>query len=124
MVKSHVHVPYVGGESRVDSVDRRLTVRKEAIEVYKFHLKRALDRMKSQADKHRTDIEYVFWDWVFLKNFKEMQRRSLYIGSYTHVCLWKRCKLVNPFCKSGLKNVYEGNVAVVVCACSVDKRSK
>ncbi|GJY22533.1 hypothetical protein Tco_0396191 [Tanacetum coccineum] len=119
MVKSHVHVPYVGGESRVDSVDRRLTVRKEAIEVYKFHLKRALDRMKSQADKHRTDR-----DVSKSRSVKEMQRRSLYIGSYTHVCLWKRCKLVNPFCKSGLKNVYEGNVAVVVCACSVDKRSK
>ena len=54
-----VHIPYVGGESRVESVDRTLTAREEAIATCKFHLKRAQDRMKSQADKHRTDRELV-----------------------------------------------------------------
>ncbi|GJY59656.1 reverse transcriptase [Tanacetum coccineum] len=52
-----IHVPYVGGDSRVESVDITLAAREEAIEVCKFHLKMANDRMKSQADKHRTDRE-------------------------------------------------------------------
>ncbi|GJY18603.1 putative mitochondrial protein [Tanacetum coccineum] len=62
-----VHVPYVGGESKVESVDISLKTREEAVDVYKFHLKRDHDRMKSQADKHRTDREFVVGDWVYLK---------------------------------------------------------
>ncbi|GJT25912.1 hypothetical protein Tco_0895849 [Tanacetum coccineum] len=99
-------------ESRVDSVDRRLTVRKEAIEVYKFHLKRALDRMKSQADKHRTDIEYVFWDWVFLKNFKEMQRRSVAHRESTNL-YEQDAMMVNPFVNLDKRMSKRGNVAAV-----------
>ncbi|GKE26131.1 retrotransposable element Tf2, partial [Tanacetum coccineum] len=48
-----IHVPYIGGESKVEVVDRTLSSRKESIKVCKFHLKRAQDRMKSQADKKR-----------------------------------------------------------------------
>ena len=33
----------------------------------KFHLKRAQDRMKSHADKGRTDISYDVGDWVYVK---------------------------------------------------------
>ncbi|GJS19026.1 retrotransposon-related protein [Tanacetum coccineum] len=62
-----IHVPYVGGESKVEAVDRTLSAREEAIEVCKFHLKRAQDRMKSQADKKRTDREFQVGDWVYLK---------------------------------------------------------
>nr|GEX34284.1 retrotransposable element Tf2 [Tanacetum cinerariifolium] len=62
-----VHVPYLGGESKVESVDRSLKAREEVVDVCKFHLKRAHDRMKSQADKHRTDREFMVGDWVYLK---------------------------------------------------------
>nr|GEZ94951.1 retrotransposable element Tf2 [Tanacetum cinerariifolium] len=51
-------MPYVGGESKVEAVDRTLSAREEEIEVYKFHLRRAQDRMKSQADKKRTYREF------------------------------------------------------------------
>ena len=61
---SPVHIPYIGGESRVESVDRTLTTREQAIATCKFH---GQDRMKSQADKHRTDREFVVGDWVYLK---------------------------------------------------------
>ncbi|GKB65752.1 retrotransposable element Tf2 [Tanacetum coccineum] len=58
--------PYVvGGDSRVELVDRSLTAREKAIEVCKFHLKRAHDRMKFKADKHMTDREYVVGNWVY-----------------------------------------------------------
>ncbi|KAL4339288.1 hypothetical protein GQ457_08G024630 [Hibiscus cannabinus] len=33
----------------------------------KFHLKRAQDRMKSQADKRRTECKLALGDWVYLK---------------------------------------------------------
>nr|GEZ25398.1 hypothetical protein [Tanacetum cinerariifolium] len=48
-----IHIPYVSGESRVDSVDRTLRAREEVVRALKFHLKRTQDRMKAQADKHR-----------------------------------------------------------------------
>ncbi|GJY44389.1 reverse transcriptase [Tanacetum coccineum] len=52
-----IHIPYVPGDSRVESVDRTLQSREEAINMLNFYMKRAQDRMKSQADKHRTDRE-------------------------------------------------------------------
>ncbi|GJY52038.1 putative mitochondrial protein [Tanacetum coccineum] len=44
-----VVVDRLRGDSRVELVDGSLTAREEVIEVCKFHLKRANDRMKSQA---------------------------------------------------------------------------
>ncbi|GJW67106.1 reverse transcriptase [Tanacetum coccineum] len=52
-----IHIPYVPGDSRVESVDRTLQNREEAINMLNFYMKRAQDRMKSQADKLRTDRE-------------------------------------------------------------------
>ncbi|GKE07604.1 gypsy/ty3 retroelement polyprotein [Tanacetum coccineum] len=48
-----VHVPYIGGLSKVDAVDRSLIAREQAIEVMKFHLSRAQNKMKQQANKNR-----------------------------------------------------------------------
>ncbi|GKA77243.1 retrotransposable element Tf2 [Tanacetum coccineum] len=63
----YVHIPYVGGESRVDAVDRTLIARETTIELLKFQLKRSQDRMKSHADRNKTDIQYELDDWVYLK---------------------------------------------------------
>nr|GEX64462.1 hypothetical protein [Tanacetum cinerariifolium] len=41
--------------------------REEAIKVLKFHLKRSQDRMRNQANKHRTDTQFEVGDWVYLK---------------------------------------------------------
>ncbi|GKA14729.1 retrotransposable element Tf2 [Tanacetum coccineum] len=62
-----VHVPYVGGLSKVDAVDRTLMAREQAIEVWKFHLARAQNRMKQQADKNRTERSFAVGDMVLLK---------------------------------------------------------
>ncbi|GKG32986.1 hypothetical protein Tco_0430496, partial [Tanacetum coccineum] len=53
--------------SRVDSVDRTLIAREEVVRALKFHLKRTQDRMKAQADKHRSERQFMVGDWVYLK---------------------------------------------------------
>ncbi|XP_039004684.1 uncharacterized protein LOC120131872 [Hibiscus syriacus] len=59
-----VHLPYMAGESVVASVDRSLQQQETAIKTLKFHLQRAQQRMKNQADKKRTDREFNIGDWV------------------------------------------------------------
>ncbi|GKC02833.1 putative mitochondrial protein [Tanacetum coccineum] len=58
-----IHLPYFAGESKVESMDRTLMAREQVIEMLKFHLKRAQDRMKVQADKHRSDKNCDIGDW-------------------------------------------------------------
>nr|GEV54014.1 heat shock 70 kDa protein [Tanacetum cinerariifolium] len=62
-----VHVPYVGGLSKVDVVDKSLVAREQAIATLKFHLARAQNKMKQQTDKHRTERELQIEDWALLK---------------------------------------------------------
>jgi hypothetical protein len=62
-----MNLPYLPGESTNLSVDRSLTAREEAIKLLKFHLLRAQNRMKQQADKHRSDRQFSIGDYVFLK---------------------------------------------------------
>ncbi|GJW35690.1 reverse transcriptase [Tanacetum coccineum] len=52
---------------KVESVDRTLNSREEAIGVMKFHLKRSQDMMKSQAYKHRTNRQFCEGAWSNLK---------------------------------------------------------
>ncbi|GJT57985.1 ty3-gypsy retrotransposon protein [Tanacetum coccineum] len=53
-----VHIPYVGGESKVDLVDKTLSERETAMDTLKSHISRAQSRMKSHADKGRTDKKH------------------------------------------------------------------
>ncbi|GMI64925.1 hypothetical protein HRI_000161800 [Hibiscus trionum] len=62
-----LHLPYLAGESPVAQVDRSLQQREAAVQMMKFHLKRAQKRMKQQADKQRTECELNLGDWVYLK---------------------------------------------------------
>ncbi|GJY60640.1 retrotransposable element Tf2 [Tanacetum coccineum] len=48
-----LHIPYMAKDSRVELVDKTLIVREKAIDMLKFNLKKAQDRMKVQTDKHR-----------------------------------------------------------------------
>nr|GEZ09139.1 integrase, catalytic core [Tanacetum cinerariifolium] len=52
---------------KVEEVDRTLQAREEAIKALKFHLKRSQDRMRNQANKHKTDRQFKVGDWVYLK---------------------------------------------------------
>ncbi|GJV67266.1 reverse transcriptase [Tanacetum coccineum] len=100
-----IHIPYVSGESRVDTVDRTLTAREEVIKALTFHLKRSQERMKTQADKHRSEREFAVGDWVYLKlqphrqvsmrmgKFKKKLSTNLVANPYVfHVSQLKRCK--------------------------------
>lgn len=62
-----LHVPYLPGDSKVEAVDISLRDREAIIEVLKFNLQRAADRMKKQADQGRRDKQYAIGDWVWLK---------------------------------------------------------
>ncbi|GJR12483.1 transposon ty3-I gag-pol polyprotein [Tanacetum coccineum] len=62
-----VHVPYIGGLSKVDVVDKSLIAREQAIEVMKFHLSRAQNRMKQQAGNNMFEREFEVGNWVLLK---------------------------------------------------------
>nr|GEY50630.1 retrovirus-related Pol polyprotein from transposon 17.6 [Tanacetum cinerariifolium] len=50
-----IHVPFLGGLSKVDAVDRTLEAREQAIQMLKFHLSRSQNRRKQQADKRKSD---------------------------------------------------------------------
>nr|GEW28417.1 reverse transcriptase [Tanacetum cinerariifolium] len=52
---SLIHTPYVAKDSSVELVDRTLQAREQVIPMLKFHLKAAQDRMKSYAEKKRSD---------------------------------------------------------------------
>ncbi|GJZ27288.1 retrotransposon-related protein [Tanacetum coccineum] len=62
-----LHTPYVAGESAVESVDRSLQARENAIEMLKFHIKRSHDRMKKYADLKRSEREFDVGMWVYVK---------------------------------------------------------
>ncbi|GJT10314.1 ty3-gypsy retrotransposon protein [Tanacetum coccineum] len=62
-----VHVAYTSGDSTNDAVDRSLTTRENAIQLLKFHLKRAQERMKTMADRHITERVFGIRELVLLK---------------------------------------------------------
>nr|GEW87547.1 hypothetical protein [Tanacetum cinerariifolium] len=62
------HLIYYGSvPSPVFEVDRYLEERYCLLKELKEHLLRAQERMKKQADKHRTDVEFEVGDWVYIK---------------------------------------------------------
>ena len=62
-----VHMPYLPGESSSPSVDRTLQKREPVIDLMKFHLLRAQNRMKQYAAARRSVREFKIGDYVYLK---------------------------------------------------------
>ncbi|GJU01294.1 retrotransposable element Tf2 [Tanacetum coccineum] len=54
-----IYIPYVSGESRVDTVDNTLSAREEVNQALRFRLKRLQERVKTQADKHISEREFA-----------------------------------------------------------------
>ena len=59
-----IHLPYIPGETQVEAVDRTMQRREAMIQMLKFFLLRAQQRMKVQADKHRSESEFTVGNWV------------------------------------------------------------
>ncbi|GKA06593.1 retrotransposon-related protein, partial [Tanacetum coccineum] len=73
-----LHVPYVAGESAVELVDRTLKARETAIEMLKFHFKRAQDRMKMYANRKRSEREFTVGMWFDKFIYSETLKSSNY----------------------------------------------
>lgn len=61
------HNPYFVGASPIVMVDKSLQQRKVARKMLQYHLKRAQDRMKHQADKHKSERQFNLGDLVYLR---------------------------------------------------------
>ncbi|XP_070043267.1 uncharacterized protein [Nicotiana tomentosiformis] len=48
-------------------VDRSLEAREVVIQLLKFHITQAQQRMKDITDKHKTDRSFSVGDWIYLK---------------------------------------------------------
>nr|GEU83381.1 retrovirus-related Pol polyprotein from transposon TNT 1-94 [Tanacetum cinerariifolium] len=55
---THLHNPYMAGESVVETVDRSLQAKESAIKMAKFHITRAQNRMKKYAYLKRSEREF------------------------------------------------------------------
>lgn len=75
-----LHLPYLPGESSNPIVDRSLAKREEVINLLKFHLMRAQNRMKQHADARRSDRVFQSGDFVYLK-LQPYKQSSLKTGT-------------------------------------------
>lgn len=62
-----IHVPYFPGDSKIESVDQLLSDRESSMKIMRYHLQRAQNHMKQQADDHRVDRSFEIGDWLFVK---------------------------------------------------------
>ncbi|XP_070003394.1 uncharacterized protein [Nicotiana sylvestris] len=65
--KPHIHLSYSSRDTYVEMVDRSLKAREVIIQLLKFHLSRAQQRMKDTAKQHRSERSFEVGDWVYLK---------------------------------------------------------
>nr|GEV42412.1 retrotransposon-related protein [Tanacetum cinerariifolium] len=91
----------------VELVERTLQAREKAISVLQFNLKKAQDRMKSQADKHRSDKEFTVLDWVYLKlqPYRKLTIKKMEATQALFQVLWS----ISSHCKD-----WEGGLQTII----------
>lgn len=62
-----LHLPYLAGESGNEEVDRSMRKREQMIATLRSQLLAAQNRMKMQANKHRSERVFQQGDWFWLK---------------------------------------------------------
>lgn len=64
--KSPIIPPYLSGNTRVTTLDEFLTHRQLLLNKLKENLQGVRHRMKQIADKHRREVTFEVWEWVYL----------------------------------------------------------
>ena len=73
---------YIPGTTKVDSVDVQLRTRQQLLGLLKQNFVAAQERMKVNADKHRTEREFALGDWIYLKllPYKQKSMKQKHLG--------------------------------------------
>ena len=87
-----LHMPCLLGNSVVEVVDRILAAREIVLHHLKYNLHKAQNRMKQQADQHRSNRQYQARDWVYVK--LQLQRQH---SLKVHSCQKLASKFFGPF---------------------------
>ena len=58
---------YILGTTKFESVDVQLRTRQQLLALLRQNLAAAQERMKVNANKHRTEREFAEGDWVYLR---------------------------------------------------------
>ena len=68
----------VQGDAKVPAVKSQLEENQKVMQVLKDNLSMAQNRMKQQADQHRTEREFESADWVFVRlhPYKQLSLRQ------------------------------------------------
>lgn len=62
-----LHLPYLSGEFTNKVVDKSFVAKEQMLTSLKHSLARAVNRMKQQANKHMSDMQFEVGNWVYLK---------------------------------------------------------
>ncbi|KAJ0796576.1 putative nucleotidyltransferase, Ribonuclease H [Helianthus annuus] len=62
-----IHVPCVHRDTKMAALDEEMCAREEAVTILRNTLHMAQNRLKQQANKHRTDRAFAEGSWVYLK---------------------------------------------------------
>ena len=73
---------YILGTTKVNNVDVQLRTRQQLLALLKQNLVVAQERMKLNADKHRTEREFAKEDWAYLRllSYKQKSMKQKHMG--------------------------------------------
>ncbi|GKB39672.1 retrotransposable element Tf2 [Tanacetum coccineum] len=78
------HISYNKGESMVEAVDESLVAKETSIQMLRFHMKRAQDKMKSLAGKSRSEREFDLETWIIQRVGKVAYKLQLPASAQIH----------------------------------------
>ena len=69
----------ITNQARVASVKDHLEENQKVVQILKENINTARNRMKQQADRHRTEREFEIGDWVFvrLQPYKQLSLKKI-----------------------------------------------
>lgn len=79
-----LQVTYVPGDSSLPAVDRRMKDRNCMLAILKENLCKARQRMKTQADKHRSERQFEVGDWIYVK-LQPYHQQTLLMKNYSKI---------------------------------------